>query len=128
MLLYDTTTTTGNVNEARKHLFTKKEWLIDNTPTTKCALLQHVKSFTALSFIWGQCLECYSELQSPSAFGWKFNASQGSWEPVWSLLPETSKACQELIKCSCNQSCDGRCSCQRAALPCTALCRCNGDC
>ena len=121
-LLYDTTTTTRNVNAARKHLFTKKERQSDNIPPTKCALLQHVKRANyQAGFVWGHCLERYPELPSPTAFGWEFNATQGSWEPVWSLLPEASKACQELIKCSCNQRCGGRCSCQRAALPCTAL-------
>ena len=120
-LLYDTTTTTRNVNEARKHLFTKKERQSDNIPPTKCAL-QHVKRANyQAGFVWGHCLQRYPELPSPTAFGWEFNATQGSWEPVWSLLPEASKACQELIKCSCNQRCGGRCSCQRAALPCTAL-------
>eukprot|EP00794_Sanderia_malayensis_P021240 gene21241-23314_t len=78
-LMYDTTTTTNNVNEARKHLFTQKGRQIDNIPPTKGALLQHVKraSYQA-GFVWGQCLERYPELPSPNAFGWEFNATQGS--------------------------------------------------
>ena len=58
--------------------------------------------------------------------------SPASW--VWSLdeaantctLPVASKACLELIKCSCKSSkgCDVRCGCKKANWNCTELCNC----
>ncbi|CAB3988975.1 Hypothetical predicted protein [Paramuricea clavata] len=43
VLLYDKTTSLSNVNEARRHLFTKKTCPSENLPPTKDALHQHIK-------------------------------------------------------------------------------------
>ena len=43
VLLYDKTTSLSDVNEARRHLFTKKACLSENLPPTKDALRQHTK-------------------------------------------------------------------------------------
>eukprot|EP00794_Sanderia_malayensis_P004942 gene4942-5588_t len=96
-LMYDTTTTTYNVNEARKHLFTQKGRQINNIPPTKGALLQHVKraSYQA-GFVWGQCLERYSELPSPNAFGWEFNATQDKEEPSMEVVDPKLRDCRHL--------------------------------
>ena len=51
-----------------------------------------------------------------------------SWKPVWSTLPEASKACSELLKCSCKKGCTGRCRCFKSDLKCTELCFCSGGC
>ncbi|KAL9978412.1 hypothetical protein ACROYT_G015925 [Oculina patagonica] len=76
-----------------------------------------------------KCLEQCPELPSPSEWGWKRSESQ-LWEPLWTTLPEASKACQELLKCGCNpeKGCRGHCKCVKAELDCTALCKCGGEC
>ena len=52
------------------------------------------------------------------------------WQPLWTTLTELSKDCSLLIKCGCNpqKGCKSHCSCVKADLPCTAMCKCNGDC
>ena len=63
----------------------------------------------------------------PSHWGWK-KYSGGQWEPKWTNLPEASQSCHELLKCGCTKGCKGRCKCYKAALRCTALCKCGGAC
>ena len=51
----------------------------------------------------------------------------GGWEVTWTELPEACQACYELVKCSCKKGCRSRYKCVKAALQCTALCRCGGQ-
>ena len=48
---------------------------------------------------------------------------QDRWEPVWTVEPIVSSACQRLIKCTCKNVCRV-CKCARAELKCTYLCKC----
>ena len=66
-------------------------------------------------------------IPTPSEFGWK--QDEDHWSPLWTKLPEASKACSELLKCGCKKGCSSlRCKCVKANLPCTALCLCSGGC
>ena len=40
-------------------------------------------------------------LASPEGWGWTLDEDSNSWVPVWNMLPVVSKACSELVKCSC---------------------------
>ena len=44
-------------------------------------------------------------------------------KPVWTLLPEVARACQELLKCGCKSLsiCSKKCKCRDAGLSCTGL-------
>ena len=46
----------------------------------------------------------------------KFQLNKLGWKeegtcitPIWTTLPQASKACQELLKRSCKKTCDTRC-------------------
>lgn len=70
VLMYDRTSTTGCVNEARKHLFAKKGRTTDAIPPTSDALLQHVKrSAYQAGHVWAQSLIKNAILPSPSENG-----------------------------------------------------------
>ena len=128
VLQYCKTSTCSGVNEARVTLFKKGARLLDRIPPTQDALYQHIKrALLQASFIWKQAFECKPILPSFTEWGWKRNAS-GLLTPLWSLLPDTSRACSLLIHCNCKVACTGNCKCARASLSCTSLCRCNGDC
>ena len=127
--MYDKTSTTGSINEARKHLFAKKGRTTDAIPPTSDVLLQHVKrSAYQTAHVWAQSLIKNAILPSPSEYGWVRNESQ--WQPLWMTLPEVSKDCSLLVRCGCNpqKGCRSACKCIKSNLPCTALCKCNGDC
>ena len=91
-------------------------------PSFKDALLQHVKRSIYQAGIWATSHDHQQNIPSPDRFGWK--KEDGCWAPVWLTLPEVSRSCQELVKCSCKAQCS-RCKCAKASLPCTDLCKCN---
>uniref|UniRef100_UPI00358F05C7 uncharacterized protein n=1 Tax=Myxine glutinosa TaxID=7769 RepID=UPI00358F05C7 len=127
VLLYDRTCTCSEVNLARKKLFAKKSRSIEAIPPTQAALVQHVKRATYQGgHCWGQSLVPHCYLPSPCDWGWVDN--DGQFDPLWTTLPEAAKSCYELICCGCENGCSGRCKCKKAALKCTALCACDGDC
>ncbi|KAF3851981.1 hypothetical protein F7725_005336 [Dissostichus mawsoni] len=90
--------------------------------------LQHVKrAVFQAGHIWGQSQIANPELPSPADWGWAKNADD-FWHPFWTVMPEASKGCRELIKCKCKKRCAGNCKCSAANLPCTELCSCSGQC
>lgn len=123
ILMYDRTSDTEEINEARKQLFTRKSRTLENLPPTLAAPEQHIKRVCYQSNCWNQALIPYPDLPSPADWGWK--KDQTGWQPV---LPEASRSCSELIRCGCKKGCTGRCKCFKVALKCTALCFCSGDC
>ena len=64
---------------------------------------------------------------SPASWGWSLDEAANTWSPLWTTLPVASKACLELIKCSCKSSkgCGVRCGCKKANWNCIELCKCN---
>ncbi len=126
VLMYDRTSDSMKVNDARNQLFSQKSRSLENIPPTQAALKQHIKRTCFQANIWNQSLVLDPEIPDPSDWGWT-NETTG-WQPLWTTLPEAAKSCHELIHCNCQRGCTGRCSCVKAALKCTALCSCSGDC
>ena len=124
-LMYDRTTTTSNVDDCRRILFTKKNQAIQNIPPTLDALIQHTKRAALQAFIWNKCLERAPVIPQSTEFGWK--SIQSGFEPVWTTLPDVSSHCEELVSCSCKKRCS-ICKCVKQNLPCTQLCACEGHC
>ena len=122
--MYDRSSDCLGVDAARKYLFTRKGRSIENIPPSSVALQQYIKRFC-----WGQALIKLQETPSPTNWGWTRN-NGGVWEPFWTSLQQASESCNELIKCGCKleKDCRGRCKCAKAALSCTALCTCGGQC
>ncbi|XP_068756859.1 uncharacterized protein [Montipora capricornis] len=124
VILYDRTSLATDVNTARRELFTKKNRALENIPPTEDALLNHSNRALYQASIWTS-LDEQQFYPSPSDFGWKMENNR--WRPRWTVLPEASKACNELLKCGCKKGCkSGRCKCFKANLPCTELCSCSG--
>ena len=76
--------------------------------------------------IWGKTLLRDPVLPSPTDWGWV--RTEGIYEPHWTTLPQASKVCNELISCGCKSGCRKCCRCKKAALLCTGLCFCEGEC
>jgi len=128
VLLYDRTSTEEGVNQARKQLFSKKGRAIDGLPPTQAALIQHTKRAAyQAGHCWAQMMTHAPQLPSPSEWGWNRKPG-GGWSITWTTLPEASESCRELLRCGCKKDCRGRCKCQKAALQCTALGQCGGQC
>jgi hypothetical protein len=126
VLLYSRTSELNRVKDARKTLFARKSRLLENIPPTQAALRQHIKRACYQSHCWNMSLSTDPQLPNPADWGW--TKVQDEWQPLWSTLPEAAKSCYELIHCGFTKGCSGRCKCAKAALKCTTLCACSGDC
>jgi len=126
VVLYDCTSDIMSVNDSRKYLFTFKSRSLENLPPTQEALRQHVKRATYQTACWKKALIPVQDLPDPANWGWK--RSDNGWEPLWTTLPEASQACHELVHCGCKKGCIRQCKWMKAALKCTALCFCQGEC
>ena len=127
ILLYDRTSKCTDINKARKKLFAKKTE-VKHIPPTRAALEQHAKrAIYQGGHAWGQALLAFPVLPSPTSWGWT-KTEDGMYEPNWTTLPEAAEACYELVSCKCKKGCVRRCKCKKAALECTALCACEGNC
>ena len=62
---------------------------------------------------WTQAMIGNPEISCPSNWGWSKKA-EGGWEVCWTMLPEASEVCRELIYCGCKKGCRGRCKCRIA--------------
>ena len=127
ILLYNHTSTIVNIDEVRRELFTKKEKAMDALPPTKAALLQHIRRAVYQGgHCWGNMLHACLDMPTPGNWGW---VDPNNWKPLWTTLPEASVSSRELLCCGCKKGCTaGRCKCKKAALNCTALCQCGGEC
>ena len=121
VIVYDKASTSLSINQTRKELFCLKSVTMEKMPPTRNALLQHTRRAVHQASIWATSTEAQQEVPSPAEFAWEKVAS--GWVPVWLTVPELSKACQELIKCSCKGNCSS-CKCGKAQLKCSPLCNC----
>jgi len=85
-------------------LFTSLNRSIDNIQPTSPALTQHVlRAAYQAGHCWSQALIDVVDLPSPDKWGWiRVN---DEWFPLWSVLPEASMACRELLSCGCKRQC-----------------------
>ncbi len=128
VLLYDKTSSKSHVNEARVDLFARKGRDVNHIPPTQGSLLQHTRrAVHQAGYCWSQSLIPMVQLPQPEEWGWKV-AAGGIWDVIWSNLPEASKVCRKLLRCGCTKGCHTNCKCKKAALACTALCKCAGSC
>ena len=124
VILYHKGSTLLSVNEARRHLFCKKNKTLENLPPTQNALLQHAKRAVFQCSIWVTSQDTIQNVPTPEGWGW--TKQDDAWSPVWITIPEAARACNELIKCGCKskRGCTSRCKCNKAGLACTDLCNC----
>lgn len=121
--LYDKSSPTSNINDARLDLFARKQRSYDSIPPTRGALVEHIKRATYMAgCIWGQSVSCNMSIVSPGGFGWIKKGD--TWQIVWTKVAPIAESCQQLTKCGCKSECRGRCKCFKLSLPCTALCSC----
>ena len=123
VLMYDRSSASSGVDEARLDLFARKQRAYDAIPPTRAALKEHAKRAAyQAGIIWGQSIVSNPEISSPANWGW--TQTGDTWQICWTSLPPIATSCQELTKCSCKKGCNRRCKCFRTGLSCTALCSC----
>ena len=127
IVLYNKTSNLEDVDEARMELFCQRSRSMENIPPTRDALLHHAKRAVYQASVWATSEQIQQNHPSPEIWGWQWDKDTKSWTPVWTTSPIASKACLELIKCSCRSTrgCGARCGRKKANFMCTELCKCN---
>ena len=127
ILLYSKSSNVELLDEARMELFCRDNKTMESIPPTSNALLQHAKRVAYQASVWARSEITQQRRPTPESWGWTWDECSRKWVPVWTTQPIASKACQELVKCSCksNKGCGARCSCKKANWSCTELCQCN---
>ena len=130
VLLYDRTSPETAVNSARKIMFAQQGIELEKIPPTRDALVLHTKrAIMQASHCWSHTEQLLIDLPSPKDWGWtKEDTGFEKWTPVWTTLPPAVESCSELLKCGFTKGCSRNCHCKKAELPCTALCKCDGQC
>ena len=80
------------------------------------------------SFYWNQATAVQQNIPEFDAWGWYQDSTSKTWEPSWTNLGDTSKACTILLHCGCKKACRGHCKCCKAGVRCTSICACEGAC
>ena len=116
VVIYDKTSHSGSINEARRELFCQKNKTMEHIQPTQDSLLQHAKRVAYQSGIWATCELAHQPTPSPEGCGWTLDGDSHVRRPVWSTLSMVSKACLQLGKCDCCRSasgCGGRSVCKK---------------
>ena len=122
ILVYDKTSASLSINQTRREMFCLKNVTMERMPPTQNTLLQHMKMAVYQASIWVTSTEVQQMIPSPSDYGW--GQVDNVWSPLWLTVPELSKACPDLIKCTCKGDCSN-CKCGKENLKCSSLCNCN---
>ena len=122
--LYGTRVSTAD--EARVALF-KKGLSQELLPPTSNALRFHIERSHLQSLIWQKALEAKPQIPPAVDYGWKLESDV--LVPILMTSEPLPSACINLIRCGCKGSCTTqRCSCRKSKMPCTGLCKCDGNC
>lgn len=126
IVLYNKMRNLEGIDEARMELFCQRSRSMEKIPPTQDALLQHARRAAYQASSWATSESIEQNRHSPETWGWQLDQDTKSWTPVWTISPIASKACLELIKCSCKSArgCGARCGCKEANYF-TELCKCN---
>ena len=94
VLMYDRSSSSDDVDEARLDLFTRKQRPYESIPPTKAALIQHAKRAAYQAGIWRKCTDTNIDPPDPADWGWARPGDR--WEVIWSDLEPIAKSCRQL--------------------------------
>ena len=111
----------------RWDLFRTKNLESELLPPTRATLLPHIQRTNYVCLVGRSYSSTHPDLPALTDCGWRLDEKDGSLKPVLCLLPPAPKSIIELVKCACKagDTCGPRCSCKRAKLPCTSMCKCS---
>lgn len=119
--LYNAPKKISNLNKLRYYSFSratvqsrKSEVNLASIPPTSGASRQHFLK------VYHQIQEWLGKPVKRELWGWKIE--QNKYLPVYTLDPVAPDDLLNLIYCNCKGNCGNRCTCRKAALPCSHIC------
>ena len=114
-----------DVDMARYNLFRLGEYCGSEMPCTKDSLNKHLSRVMFQATIWRRSLNPIMNCPDFAEHGWIVD-KEGKVSIDWMDLPPAPDGILENVQCSCKKGCNSnRCSCRKANLQCTSLCKCN---
>ena len=114
-----------DVDMARYNIFRLGKYCGNDMPCTKDALNKHISRVMFQATIWRKSLNPMMNCPDLAEHGWIVD-EEGKVSIDWMDLPPAPDGILENVQCACKKGCNtSRCSCRRANLQCTSLCRCN---
>eukprot|EP00794_Sanderia_malayensis_P020891 gene20891-22942_t len=114
-----------DVNDVHYQLFKKGKYDEELLRPKNDSLEPHMKRANYQCYIWRHAEQAQMNLPRFSQYGWGLD--DGNMSCHWRNLPPAPDSILEFISCKCTKGCENnRCSCLKAELPCTDICKCNG--
>jgi hypothetical protein len=116
-----------DVDNARHNLFRMGNCTEETLPPTSDSLVQHIHRANYESYVRRRCMVQTITAGSPDGHDWYIENGQLCIK--WMTLPVAPDSVLEIVNCSCKTGCkSNRCSCKKANLNCTDLCKCSDSC
>ena len=114
----------SSINDVRYSLFTSRGAQASQLPPTRDSLLLHIQRANYQAGIWRRCLNSAPDVPSPANHGWEI--SDDVLTVVWMNQDPAPREVLAFVSCGCSTDCTtARCSCIKAGLVCTDICRCS---
>lgn len=115
---------TCSVNDARYKIFTAKCRFDSALPPNQDCLHQHSLRANYQVGIYRRCFNAIIAAPNPAEHGWDIKDDNITFR--WMTVPAAPAGVLQNVNCCCvkSQCVSLRCSCKKAGLPCTELCKC----
>ena len=127
VILYDKTSDRNRWMKLERSCFARRGRQRRDFPQHRMHYCSTKKLVACQAGMWCTTEQIEQHAPTPEGWGWTIDEDSNPWVRVWNMLPVVSKACSELVKCSCNiqSGCGARCACRKACWNCTELCSCH---
>ena len=115
----------SDLAELRWRMFSKYQCESEKLPPTKSTLEQKILRAHYTALTWKSSHISSPILPNPEEYGWKWNDSNKTYDPVMTNNPPAPETIIELSMCQCKTGCSNqRCRCKKNDLLCTEMCLC----
>jgi hypothetical protein len=95
-------------------------------PPNQDSLNNHIRRANYQCYIWRHAVQPILRLPNFCDHGWKLD-EEGNVTINWTSLAPAPDSILEFVNCKCKKGCENnRCSCVKAVMKCSDLCKCTG--
>ena len=116
----------SDVNSVRYRMFKGGKYEEELLPPNQDSLNLHISRANYQCYIWRHAMQSMLNLPNFCNHGWKVD-DDGNVSIKWMTLAPAPDSILEFVNCKCKKGCENnRCSCVKAAMKCSDLCKCIG--
>jgi hypothetical protein len=116
----------SDVNSVRFQIFKGGKYDEESMPPNQDSLDQHVSRANYQCYIWRHASQPLLNMEPFCNHGWKLDDC-GNVLVDWMTIPPAPDSVLDFANCKCKKACqNNRCSCLKAKLKCSDLCKCIG--